>query len=190
MDGEAFNPKDFTLLFLFTDSVTCVTKLNRVNHRRVLVFIGNGDGVIAYAKGKGLDYGSAFSNAYMQLKQNLIVIDIDHMLTLGSSLKSKFYDYRLWIYPRSNPNYWGSMQIYHMLMLTGIWHCRFVVKSRKRNPYALVYAYMMAITQAKKPSVFAELTGQKFATVTYNSMYGQSVPMLGQSRYKMKTYPR
>lgn len=39
---EIFNPSDFTLIFLDSDSVTNVTALNRINHRRVLLFIGNG----------------------------------------------------------------------------------------------------------------------------------------------------
>lgn len=38
---ECFDPNDFTLIFLSSDSVTNVTRLNRVNHRRVLMFIGN-----------------------------------------------------------------------------------------------------------------------------------------------------
>ena len=43
-----------------SDSVTNVTSLNRVNHRRVLLFIGNGQGLISYGKGKGEDYENAF----------------------------------------------------------------------------------------------------------------------------------
>ena len=57
---EVFDPNDFTLIFLASDSVTNVTSLNRVNHRRVLMFIGNGMGLISYGKGKGEDYENAF----------------------------------------------------------------------------------------------------------------------------------
>lgn len=57
---EIFNPNDFTLIFIDSDSVTNVTRLNRVNHRRVLLFIGNGNGLISFGKGKGEDYESAF----------------------------------------------------------------------------------------------------------------------------------
>jgi ribosomal protein S5 len=63
-DDEIFDPSEFTLLFLDSDSTTLVTSLNRVNHRRVLFFVGNGKGVIGYAKGKGIDYESAFENAF------------------------------------------------------------------------------------------------------------------------------
>lgn len=57
---ECFNPNEFTLLFLDSDSVTNVTALNRTNHRRILLFIGNGNGIISYAMGKGVDYELAF----------------------------------------------------------------------------------------------------------------------------------
>jgi ribosomal protein S5 len=189
-EGEIYNPRDFSLVFIDTDSVCLVTKLNRINHRRVLIFIGNGDGVIAYAKGKGLDYQSAFSNAYMQLKQNMIVIDIDSMLTNGAPLISKYNDYRLWIYPRFNPNYWGSMQIQLMLIYTGMYHCRFVTKSRKKNKYALVYAFFMAVAQSKRPSTFAELTGLKHTSITFNSAYGSGINNPNIPKYHKRTLPK
>ena len=66
-----FNPRDFTLIFIDSDNIANVTKLNRVMRRRVLLFIGNGNGVIGYGKGKGDDYESAFDNAFKSLKQNL-----------------------------------------------------------------------------------------------------------------------
>ena len=53
---DAFNPREFTLVFLDSDSVTNVTSLNRVNARRVLIFIGNGKGLVAYGKGKAEEY--------------------------------------------------------------------------------------------------------------------------------------
>ena len=59
-EDDIFNTKHFTLIFIDSDSVTNVTKLNRVNHRRVLLFIGNSDGVISYGKGKAVDYENAF----------------------------------------------------------------------------------------------------------------------------------
>lgn len=140
---ETFNPAEFTLLFMETDSVTLVTKLNRVNHRRVLVFIGNGNGVISYGKGKGLDYQAAFASSYRELKKNMIVVDLDEMATMTAPLKSRFNDFRLWLYPRASPNYWGSMQLMHMLIYTGVYHCRFVIKSRKNDRYSMIYAFFM-----------------------------------------------
>jgi len=65
---EIFNPGEFTLIFIDSDSVTNVTALNRVNARRVLLFIGNGNGIISYAMGKGEDYEAAFEIAFKKLR--------------------------------------------------------------------------------------------------------------------------
>lgn len=59
-ENEVFDPNEFTLIFIASDSVTNVTSLNRVNHRRVLLFCGNGNGLISFGKGKGEDYENAF----------------------------------------------------------------------------------------------------------------------------------
>ena len=56
------------MIFIDSDSVTNVTALNRVNARRVLLFIGNGNGIIGYGKGKGHDYEEAFEDAYKKLR--------------------------------------------------------------------------------------------------------------------------
>jgi ribosomal protein S5 len=74
---EIFDPSEFTLIFIDSDSVTNVTALNRVNARRVLLFIGNGNGVISYAMGKGEDYEAAFENCFKKLRKNLICIPLD-----------------------------------------------------------------------------------------------------------------
>ena len=60
---ELFDPNDFTMVFLASDSVTNVTSLNRVNSRRVLIFLGNGNGRVTYGKGKAEEYEQAFDNA-------------------------------------------------------------------------------------------------------------------------------
>ena len=57
---EVFDGSQFTLIFLDSDSVTNVTRLNRVNHRRVLLYIGNERGLISFGKGKAEDYEQAF----------------------------------------------------------------------------------------------------------------------------------
>lgn len=71
---EIFNPKDFVLIFIDSDSVTNVTALNRVNHRRVLIFIGNGAGLCSFGKGKSEDYEQAFDQAFKKLRQNMVCI--------------------------------------------------------------------------------------------------------------------
>jgi len=66
--NEIYDVKDWTLIFMDSDSVTNVTKLNRINQRRVLIFIGNGRGMISYGKGKGVDYEQAFDAAFKKMK--------------------------------------------------------------------------------------------------------------------------
>lgn len=96
---EIFNPGEFTLIFIDSDSVTNVTALNRVNARRVLLFIGNGNGVISYAMGKGEDYEAAFETAFKKLRANLICIPLDQMMTVPQVLKARHNDFRITIYP-------------------------------------------------------------------------------------------
>ena len=54
--GETFETEDFTLLFFESDSVCLITRLSRINHRRLLFFVGNEKGIIGIGKGKGIDY--------------------------------------------------------------------------------------------------------------------------------------
>lgn len=117
------------------------------------------------------------------------MIDLDPLLTNTGMLKAKHNDYRLWIYPRGRPNYWGSMQIMHMLIYTGMYHCRFVVKSRKKDNYSLVYAFMEAVSQAKKPSVAAEMFGKKIAALSYHSPMGRSLLPLFVNKYHRTQAP-
>ena len=91
--GEIFNTEDFNLCFMDSDSVTNVTRLNRVNSRRILVWIGNMRGVIGYAMGKGLDYEEAFERCFMKLKRNLIALDIDQMNTNPIHMTGKHNDF-------------------------------------------------------------------------------------------------
>jgi ribosomal protein S5 len=62
---------------LDSDSVTNVTALNRTNSRRVLLFIGNGNGLISYGMGKGYDYELAFDDAFKTMRKNLVCLSLD-----------------------------------------------------------------------------------------------------------------
>lgn len=65
---EIFNPNEFTMIFMASDSVTNVTSLNRTNQRRILIFIGNGRGLISYGKGKAVEYEQAFDDAFKKAR--------------------------------------------------------------------------------------------------------------------------
>jgi ribosomal protein S5 len=118
--GDTFDPSDFTLMVMDQGSITLVTRLNRINHRRVLIFVGNGKGVIGYATGKGLDHEHAMENAFKILKRNLICINVDVLNTNPAPLYARHNDFRLWIYPRQKPNFWGYPELWHMLTLAGM----------------------------------------------------------------------
>jgi small subunit ribosomal protein S5 len=44
---------DFVIILLNVRSNTKVTTLNRINSYKTLLFMGNGNGIISYAKGSG-----------------------------------------------------------------------------------------------------------------------------------------
>lgn len=167
--NESFNPGDFTMIFLDSDSVTNVTRLNRINHRRVLLFIGNGKGMISYGMGKGDDYEQAFEDAYKVMRKNLVLISLDPKLTVTQVLYGRHNDYRIKIFPQMTPNYWGNPIIWQMLIHTGFFHCRFFVKSRKKDPYSLVYAYFTAVTQNRTEEELAEMRGTRLLQTTYGN---------------------
>ena len=128
-------------MFMDSDSVTNVTSLNRVNQRRVLLFIGNGKGCISYGLGKGEDYEQAFENAFKKLKANLVLIDWEEAYTSTVRMKGHHNDFRIRLWPQAKPNYWGNPTVWKMIQLAGFRHCRYQCKSRKREPYSLVYAF-------------------------------------------------
>lgn len=153
------------------DITTLVTKLNRVNHYRYLVFMGNCNGVIGYGKGKGNDFEEALDNAVMHCKKNLIAVNLDHQMTLPRELKSKYNDVNLTVTPRDSFNSWGHPILAAMLMLTGVNHCRFKLIFRNMNPYALVYSYFKLITQNTTPKELCEQTGQKVYRMSWGKPY-------------------
>jgi ribosomal protein S5 len=87
-------------LFIDSDSVTNVTALNRTNARRVLVFIGNGNGVFSFAMGKGDDYEQAFEAAFKKLRTNLIIIPMHWIMTSPMVMVGRHNDYRIKILPQ------------------------------------------------------------------------------------------
>jgi len=165
-----FNPNDFTLIFLDSDSVTNVTKLNRVNHRRVLIFVGNGKGLISYGKGKAEDYEGAFDQAFKKMRQNLICLDWDVTHTVPCSLKGRHNDFYIKIWPQSKPNYWGNPTVWKMLEACGFYHCRYACKSRKRDPYSLVYAFFTAVTATKTTQQLELEEGRRLFNTSYGNV--------------------
>jgi len=154
-NDDIFNPNDFQLLFLDSDSVTNVTSLNRTNQRRVLIFVGNGNGLISYGMGKAEEYEQAFENAFKIARQNMICLNLEETFTSPKILEGRHNDFVIKIFPQQIPNYWGNPKIFEMLKMCGFFHCRFTCISRKRDPYALVYAFFNAVIKNKTPTQHA-----------------------------------
>ena len=167
--NEIFDPSQFTLIFLDSDSVTNVTSLNRVNHRRVLIFIGNGRGLISFGKGKAEDYEGAFDQAFKKLRQNLVCLDWDSNHTTPIIMKGRHNDFYIQIWPQVQPNYWGNPTIWKMLVASGFEHCRYSCKSRKRDPYALVYAFFNAVTKTMTTQQLELEEGRKLWHTSYGN---------------------
>lgn len=96
---EVFDPNEFTLIFFDADSVTNVTSLNRVNHRRILIFVGNGNGLISFGKGKGEDYEAAFDNAFKKMRANMVCLQLDSGHTWPRIISARHNDFRITIWP-------------------------------------------------------------------------------------------
>jgi len=166
---EIFNPRDFTLIFIDSDSVTNVTTLNRINSRRVLIFCGNGNGIISYGKGKAEDYENAFNQAFKNMRNNLVCLSHDINFSSPKVMQGAHNDFRIKIWPQESPNYWGNPQIWKMLLHSGFVHCRYSCKSRKREPYSMIYAFFNAVTCNMTPAEIAQQEGRKVHHVSFGN---------------------
>lgn len=159
--GEIYDTSQFNMIFLDADMVCNMTRLNRVYERRCLLFIGNKEGLVSYGIGRGPLYEDAYIDANKQLKKNLIAIPIDPLLTCSLDLKARFNDYRIYIRSSHNPSFWGHHLMCLMLRYTGLYHAGFVIKSRKKEPYAMIFAFFKAITRNKTPLQTSEMACYK-----------------------------
>ena len=72
-------------------------------------------------------------------------------------LEGRHNDFKIRIYPQAKPNFWGNPHIWKMLLHSGLVHCRYVCKSRKRDPYSLIYAFFSAVTENTTPDEIARM---------------------------------
>ena len=77
------------------------------------------------------------------------------MFSVPNILKGRHNDFKIKIFPQAKPNYWGNPTIWKMLMHSGFYHCRFTSKSRKRDPYSLIYAFFNAVSGNVTPEIIA-----------------------------------
>jgi ribosomal protein S5 len=123
--------------------------------------MGNKEGLISYGIGRGPLYQEAFTEAYKELRKNLIAIPIDFKFTVPIDLNARFNDFRIYIKSQYEPRMWGNPILCLMLRYAGMYHGYFVVKSRLKEPYAMFFAFFKSVTRNKTPDVVCEVFGTK-----------------------------
>ncbi|CAD8062498.1 unnamed protein product [Paramecium sonneborni] len=175
--GFKINDQFFTIL-IDRDTNTQVTTLQRINSFRQLIFIGNANGVIGFGKGKGKDFQTALTRARIDAKRNLVPISLDLWHTCPIPLTGRFNDAEIEINPRPlGFNAYGNPQIASMIMLTGIHHCSFKVRSRNQVPYSLLYAFMQAVTGNTSAEEVSEACGMKIYRQNWGKKIGRTTPL-------------
>ena len=149
------------MIFLQTDNVCNMTRLNRAYERRVLIFMGNKEGMISYGIGRGPQYQEAYQSACHELKKNLITIEHDEYFSCPSDLTGRFNDFRLHIKSRYEPKIWGNPLLALMIRYAGLYHCEFYCISRKKERYAMLFAFLRAVTKNRTPLQVSEIFGTK-----------------------------
>lgn len=156
-----YEGEDFIICMLERDSTTLITKLNRINHFRYLIFVGNGNGVISYGRGKGKDFEAALTDALRQAKKNLIVLNLDHFYSFTQPLKAKFNGFKMEVYPRDHMNAWGHPTLAYFFCLAGVTNVKYVLHSRNISNYAMVYCFFKIMTAMQTPKMLSEENGEK-----------------------------
>jgi len=162
-----YGGESFVILLLDRGVTTNVTTLNRVNHFRYLVFMGNANGVIGYGTGKGGNFETALNNAIKDCKKNLVAVPLDHFQTLTNPIETWSNGMRLVLEPRTDMNAWGHPIIAAMLSLAGVSHVQFKINARNKNTYNMVYCMFKALTLMKTPRMLAENMGFKLYHQSY-----------------------
>jgi ribosomal protein S5 len=108
--------------------------------------MGNGNGVVAYGKGRSDTPEASLQKAIDHCKMNLIAIPLDEKCTLPKPIKKKFQDYKLYLRPIPGFNSWGHPTMATMLALTGFQHLAFKTVHTSKNVYDLCNVYFKAVT--------------------------------------------
>ena len=153
--------ESFQYLIMENKVTTNTTRLRRINTFKSLVFGGNTNGIIGYGKGTADNGDDALKRAVIDLKSNLVSINLDLINTFPRPIKAKFERYKITLHPRSEFNSWGSFLVSHMIQLAGVHHCNFRVENKQINHYSLVYCLMKLLTQNLTPRQLCEEYGLK-----------------------------
>ena len=113
--------------------------------------MGNGNGIISYAKGYGLNANDSLVQALEMLKKNVIAIPRDSRNTFPLAMKNKFQDFTLYLRPIPGFNSYGHPIMAHFLTLAGIDHCAFKVAHTDHNIYDLLKVFYKSVTKNTTP---------------------------------------
>lgn len=161
------NKQNFTIMFIEASSTTNITKLSRVNTRKVLLYMGNTDGIVSYGKGKGASYQQAYDDAIDQCKRNIICINLDHFHTVTGFTTAHYNGTILKLYSAKDNDVWGHPMYYNILALAGLHNLRFKIYSRNVNKYALIYCFFQCLVNNETPRMLAQKTGEKIYQMTF-----------------------
>ena len=157
---------EFELLFLDAGTTTNVTSQQRVNQRRILLYMGNCDGIISYGVGKGWEFSSAYDDAVRQLKKNMVAIPLDPFYPCGGYLEYKYHCTTIRIFPAHSGRIKGKPMYVNMLFMAGLRNCQFQVIGRNDDIYPLTIAMYQALLRNTSPKMIAEATGRKVYEMT------------------------
>ena len=94
---------------------------------------------------------------------------------MPSILEGRHNDFHIKIVPQPISNYWGNPQMWRMLLATGLYHCRFMCKSRKNEPYSMIYAYFNAVTKNVTIPEKSKMEGTRLHHVAFTNPNGSPV---------------
>lgn len=157
---------EFEMLFLDAGITTNITTQQRVNSRRILLYMGNCDGMISFGMGKGWDYSTAYEDAIRQLKKNVVAIPLDPFYPCVRYLESKFHCTTIRIFPSRSGRIKGKPLYMNMLLLAGLRNCQFQILGRNDDIYPLTNAIYQALLRTASPKLLAERMGKKIYELT------------------------
>lgn len=175
-EGETYDFTKFHIIYLDSSMICKITRLNRIYNRKVLVFAGNKEGMIAYGVGRGPLYEDAWNNAFEELKKNLILVEWDPMHTFPESKSSRYHDFRFHVQKSSRPYWFCNPILILMMRFCGFYHQNFWTVSRKKKPYSLVFALFKLATSNTTIQKICEREAAKTKLIT-DSRYPRRVKM-------------
>lgn len=167
-EGETYDSKKFNLIFIDSAYVCKITPLQRIYHRKVIIFAGNKEGMITYGVGTGELYEDAWTNAFIEMKKNLILVNWDPIHTFPRDVSSRHHDFRIMMRSSLRPYWFCNPIVLLLIRYTGLYHCNFNTISRKKKPLSVLFAIFKLATNNTTYKILAEEKGNKLRHMKTN----------------------